>query len=84
MSVKPHCTNRLKTIMDTSILTAIFTEIYISDTAGAGFVFLLLSVPILIIGLILLIPQKARKVGKIICLIGLCVLLVGGSMCAVG
>ncbi len=70
--------------MSTTILIALLAEIYISDTAGAGFTFLLLSVPILLVGLILLIPPTTRKARKIICLIGLGVLLVGGSLCAVG
>ena len=70
--------------MTTATLARIFAEIHVSDLAGAGFAFIVLSVPVLLIGLLLLIFAATRKAGKIICLIGLGVLLVGGSMCAAG
>ncbi|MDJ1469512.1 hypothetical protein QNI19_13610 [Cytophagaceae bacterium DM2B3-1] len=68
-----------------SILPAfIFAEVHFSDMAGMGFFFLLLAAFILFIGLILLIPKPSRKVGKIVCLIGLGCFLAGGTMCAAG
>jgi hypothetical protein len=70
--------------MSATTLARIFAEIHVSDLAGTGFAFILLSVPILLVGLLLLIFPATRKAAKIICLIGLGVLLVGGSMCAAG